>query len=372
MSNNKAGKAKGGSAATAEWGAVERVLLTGNVATAEGAIRGGCRHYFGYPITPQNDLPEYMSWRMFEVGGHFIQAESELAAISMVHGASAGGVVAMTSSSSPGVSLKQEGISYMAGCQLPCLVVNVQRGGPGLGDVRCAQGDYFQATRGGGHGDYYHPVFAPHTVQESYDLARESMAVALKYRTPVMILSDQQLGQMMEPVELTPLCEPPAKRPKWALTGAAGGRERNYIHSYCGKPGELTALNRELIVKCKAMSRDIVRHEAIETDDAELVMVAYGTSARLCKAAVERCRAAGMKVGLLRPITVWPFPSQALAALAERVKKFLVVEMSWGQLVEDVRLSVCGKASVSLENTFGGEVPRIASIVDRVRTLLAK
>ena len=260
----------------------------------------------------------------------------------------------------------------MAGCQLPCLIVNVQRGGPGLGDVRCAQGDYFQATRGGGHGDYYHPVYVPHTVQESYDLAYEGLLVARKYRTPVMILSDQQLGQMMEPVELTPMRALPEGWPAWALTGAANGRPRNYIHSYCGGRGELEQLNRDLIAKCAAMSRDIVRHECVETEDAELVMVAYGTSARLCKAAVIRCRAEGLKVGLFRPVTVWPFPSEALAILADRVKKLLVVEMSWGQLVEDVRLAVNGAASVSLENTFGGEVPKISSIVQRVRELMVR
>jgi 2-oxoglutarate/2-oxoacid ferredoxin oxidoreductase subunit alpha len=345
----------------------QRLLLTGNVATAEGAIRAGCRHYFGYPITPQNDIPEYMSGRMPEVGGTFIQAESELAAISMVHGAAAAGAMAMTSSSSPGVSLKQEGLSYMAGSQLPCLIVNVQRGGPGLGDVRCAQGDYFQATRGGGHGDYYHPVLAPHTVQESYDLARHGMLMAMNYRTPVMILSDQQLGQMMEPVELTELQPPPTQWPDWALTGAADGRPRRYVHSYCGKPGELVALNRELIDKCERMKAELTRCETVQADDAELLLVAYGTSARLCKATVARCRAEGLKVGLLRPITLWPFPTEALAELARRVRKMLVVEMSWGQLIEDVRLAVNGRVEVGLENTFGGDVPKIGSIVQRVR-----
>ncbi len=345
----------------------ELILMAGNVAAAEGAVRAGCRHYFGYPITPQNDLPEYMSSRMPEIGGTFIQAESELAAISMVHGAAAAGAPAMTSSSSPGISLKQEGLSYMAGSQLPCLLVNVQRAGPGLGDVRCAQGDYFQATRGGGHGDYYHPVLAPYTVQETYDLAYEGLLMAMRYRTPVMILSDQQLGQMMEPVELSPMRPLPDKWPDWALTGAAGGRPRNYIHSYCGRPGELVALNRTLMDKCEQMSRDLLRFESVATDDAELVLVAYGTSARLAKAAVARCRAAGLKVGLLRPITLWPFPSDELAALAEKGKRMLVVEMSWGQMVQDVRLAVNGVVSVGLENTFGGDVPSIGSIVQRIK-----
>jgi 2-oxoglutarate ferredoxin oxidoreductase subunit alpha len=348
----------------------ERVLMTGNEAAAEGAIRAGCRFYFGYPITPQNDLPEYMARRMPEVGGTFIQAESELAAISMVHGASAAGARAMTSSSSPGISLKQEGLSYMAGSELPCLLVNVQRAGPGLGDVRCAQADYFQATRGGGHGDYYLPVLAPYTVQETFDLAGVGLNLAMKWRTPVLILSDQQVGQMMEPVDLPPVREAPEGEAPWALRGAAPGQERKYIHSYCGRVGELVAWNVRLKKKMEQIAAEEVRFEAVETADAEVVLVAYGTSARLSKAVVASCRRQGLRVGLLRPVTLWPFPTAAIRSLAGLGRQFLVVEMSWGQLVEDVRLAVEGRSPVDLLNTFGGEVVRTAKIGERVKEKL--
>lgn len=349
----------------------ERVLITGNEAAAEGAVRGGCRFYFGYPITPQNDVPEYMSRRMPEVGGTFLQAESELAAISLCHGAAAAGAVPMTSSSSPGISLKQEGISYLAGCELPALILNVQRGGPGLGDVRCAQGDYWQATRGGGHGDYFCLVLAPYTAQECCDLAALGMHLAEKWRNPVLLLTDQQVGQMMEPVTLPPLGPEAVGDPDWALTGAAGGRPRHFIHSYCGRPNELVEWNEKLIAKYQRMATEEVRYEAVEADDAELLLVAYGTSARLAKAAVTAARAHGHKVGLLRPISLWPFPSGAIAELAGTARKMLVVEMSWGQMVEDVRLAVNGRADVELLNTFGGAVPRLPDIEARIEAMLA-
>lgn len=348
----------------------ERVLLTGNEAAAEGAVRGGCRFYFGYPITPQNDLPEYMSRRMPEVGGTFIQAESELAAISLVHGAAAAGGRAMTSSSSPGLSLKQEGLSYMAASELPAFVVNVQRAGPGLGDVRCAQGDYWQATRGGGHGDYFTIVLAPHTVQETLDLAIKAMDLATKWRLPVLLLSDQQLGQMMEPVELPEMAEATLSDSDWVLTGASDGRAKRHICSYFGRPGELVERNVHLRAKYAKITAQETRSEQVETDDAELVIVAYGTSARLSKAAVEDCRRQGLKVGLLRPITLWPFPSEAIARLAEAGKKILVVEMSWGQMVQDVRLAVEGRSPVDLLATFGGAVPRPAEIEEKVKEML--
>jgi 2-oxoglutarate ferredoxin oxidoreductase subunit alpha len=350
----------------------ERVLLTGNEAAAEGAIRAGCRFYFGYPITPQNDLPEYMARRMPEVGGTFIQAESELAAISQVHGAAAAGAKAMTSSSSPGISLKQEGLSYMAGSDLPAFIVNVQRGGPGLGDVRCAQADYFQATRGGGHGDYYTPVLAPDTVQETCDLAVLGIELAMKWLTPVLLLSDQQLGQMMEPVVLPPMGDATVGEPAWALTGAKDGRPRRFIHSYCGKAGELVEWNARLKAKYERITAEETRYQEVETADAEVVLVAYGTSARLSKAVVASCRKQGLRVGLLRPITLWPFPTQALRTLAEEGKRFAAVEMSWGQMVEDVRLAVEGRSPVDLINTFGGEVPKIAMIEERVKALLLR
>ena len=350
----------------------QRELMTGNQAAAEGAIRAGCRFYAGYPITPQNDLPEYMASRMPEVGGTFIQAESELAAISLVHGAAAAGARAMTSSSSPGMSLKQEGLSYMAGSQLPAVIVNVQRAGPGLGDVRCAQADYWQATRGGGHGDYFNLVLAPYSVQETLDLAIEAFALAEKWRTPVIILSDQQVGQMMEPVDLPPMADATLPNPPWALTGAANGRPHHIIRSFYGQPGELVEWNKVLKAKWERMAAEEVRWEEIETADADLVLLAYGTSARLSRAVVQQCRQKGLKVGLLRPITLWPFPTAAVAALAGRVREMLVVEMSFGQFVDDVRLAVDGRVPVELFSTFGGEVPKLADIQARVERMLAR
>ena len=348
----------------------QRVLLTGNQASAEGAIRAGCRFYAGYPITPQNDLPEYMSSRMPEVGGTFIQAESELAAVSLVHGASAAGAKAMTSSSSPGVSLKQEGISYLAASQLPAVIVNVQRAGPGLGDVRCAQSDYWQATRGGGHGDYFNPVLAPYSVQEMFDLTYEAFALSMTWRTPVMILSDQQVGQMMEPVRLPEMADATLDDPPWALTGAANGRPKHLIRSYLGKPGELIAWNKELKAKFEKIVAGEVRYDAVDVDDAEVVLLGYGTSARLAGAVVQSLRGRGHKVGLLRPITLWPFPAEPIAELAERGARLLVVEMSFGQFVEDVRLAVNGRVAVELFSTFGGEVPKMADIAARVLEML--
>jgi 2-oxoglutarate ferredoxin oxidoreductase subunit alpha len=348
----------------------EKVLMTGNVAAAEGAVRAGCRFYFGYPITPQNDLPEYMSSRMPEVGGTFIQAESELAAIALVHGAAAAGGRAMTSSSSPGITLKQEGLSYMAGSELPALVVNVQRGGPGLGDVRCGQADYFQATRGGGHGDYRLIVLAPHTVQETCDLAYESFDLAEKWRCPVLILSDQQLGQMMEPVVLPPMRDLPAVQDHpWALTGAAG-RPRRIVKSFYWRPGELEEFNKRLREKYLAMERELPRCEEDRTGDADIVLVAYGTSARIARDAVHLAREAGIRAGLVRPITLWPFPAAPLVAAARRGARFLVVEMSWGQMIEDVKLSLYGTPRpVDLCWRAGGGVPGVGEVLGRVKCL---
>ncbi len=347
----------------------EKILITGNVAAAEGAVRAGCRFYFGYPITPQSDLPEYMSARMPELGGTFIQAESELAAISLVHGAAAAGARAMTSSSSPGVSLKQEGISYLAGSELPALIVNVQRGGPGLGDVRCAQSDYFQATRGGGHGDYRLLVLAPHTVQETADLAYEAFDLAERWRCPVLLLSDQQLGQMMEPVVLPPMAEETGVRDfEWALTGAAGGREKRIVKSFYWRSGELEAFNQGLRAKYERMEAELPRFEEDRTEDAEIVLVAYGTSARIGRDAVTACREAGLKAGLVRPITLWPFPKAPLVAAAARGARFLVVEMSWGQLIEDVKLALYDTPRpVGLCARAGGGVPTVEQVAEAVR-----
>ncbi|HUU91199.1 MAG TPA: 3-methyl-2-oxobutanoate dehydrogenase subunit VorB [Phycisphaerae bacterium] len=354
--------------------AEEKVLVTGNVAAAEGAVRAGCRFYFGYPITPQNDVPEYMSARMPEVGGVFVQAESELAAISLVHGAAAAGGRAMTSSSSPGISLKQEGISYLAGSELPAVILNVQRAGPGLGDVRCAQSDYFQATRGGGHGDYRTIVLAPHTVQELCDLAYEAFDLAEQWRCPVMILSDQQLGQMMEPATPPPMKDlPPVQDHPWALTGAAGGRQRRIVKSFYWRPGELEAFNQRLRAKYETMDKELPRWEEGATDDAEVILVAYGTSARIARDAVRAARQAGIKAGLVRPITLWPFPAEPLVAAAERGARFLVVEMSWGQMIEDVKLALYGHpAPVDLVWRAGGGVPTVHEVAERIQQMAAQ
>jgi len=351
----------------------EKVLITGNVAAAEGAVRAGCRFYFGYPITPQNDLPEYMSARMPEVGGTFIQAESELAAIALVHGAAAAGGRAMTSSSSPGVTLKQEGLSYLAGSELPALIVNVQRAGPGLGDVRCGQADYFQATRGGGHGDYRLLVLAPHTVQETFDLAYEAFDLAEQWRCPVLILSDQQLGQMMEPVVPAPMKDIAAVRDlPWALSGAEG-RPRRIVKSFYWRQGELEEFNKRLREKYLRMEQELPRWEEDRVADADLVLVAYGTSARIARAAVGAAREQGIRAGLVRPITLWPFPAAPLVVAAKRGARFLVVEMSWGQMIEDVKLALYGNpAPVDLCWRAGGGVPTVAEVVEHIKRIIGK
>jgi 2-oxoglutarate ferredoxin oxidoreductase subunit alpha len=351
----------------------EKILITGNVAAAEGAVRAACRFYFGYPITPQNDLPEYMSGRMPEVGGVFIQAESELAAISLVHGAAAAGGRAMTSSSSPGISLKQEGLSYLAGSELPAFIVNVQRGGPGLGDVRCGQSDYFQATRGGGHGDYRLLVLAPHTVQETLDLSYEAFDLAEKWRCPVMLLSDQQLGQMMEPVVLPPMRKLPAVQDHpWALSGAAD-RPKRIVKSFYWRQGELEEFNKRLRQKYLTMERELVRFEEDHNEDAEIVLVAYGTSARVAREAAELARRQGIRAGLVRPITLWPFPVAPLVKAAKRGARFLVVEMSWGQMIDDVKLALYGTpAPVDLCWRAGGGVPTVSEVLESVKRLAKK
>lgn len=340
-----------------------RILMTGNEALAEGAVLAGCRSFFGYPITPQNEIPEYMSRRMPEVGGVFIQSESEIAAINMVYGASACGVRAMTSSSSPGVSLKQEGISFLAAAQLPAVIVNVQRGGPGLGNISASQSDYFQATKGGGHGDYRMLVYAPATAQEAFDLAVKAFDKADEYRNPVMLLTDGVLGQMMEPVRL----KKPRQRKfdkSWALTGCEG-RTPNVVKTLFMGDGELERLNRTLEKKYNRMK---AREQAADTfmvEDAELVVAAYGTSARIARAAVAAARARGAKVGLIRPVTLFPFPERAFADIIEggAVKRFLTVEMNMGQMVEDVRLAVNCRVPVEFYGRPGGAIPTPGEIL---------
>lgn len=343
-------------------------LLTGNEAAAEAAIIAGCRYYYGYPITPQNEIINYMATRMPQVGGTFIQAESELAAINMVHGSSAAGARVMTSSSSPGISLKQESISYMAGSELPCLIINMQRGGPGLGDISTSQADYFQAVKGGGHGDYRIIALAPHTVQETADLVYDSFDLADKYRTPVMILGDAQIGQLMEPVTFHKerRGELPAK--DWALTGAKG-RAKRLIKSFYPVKGELEEFNKYLRSKYVKIEENEVRYEEINTDGADVVLVAYGTTARMCKEVICKSKIKNCRLGMIRPISLWPFPSDVIRKIAQNVKAVLVVEMSAGQMVEDVRLAIEGICPVHFFGRSGGGIPCPKEIEQKITGL---
>lgn len=330
--------------------------MRGNHVIAEAAVRAGCRCYFGYPITPQNELPEYMSRRMAEVeGGTFIQSESEIAAINMLLGASAAGARAMTSSSSPGISLKQEGISYLACCELPAVIVNMMRGGPGLGNIAPSQADYFQATKGGGHGDYRLIVLAPASCQELADLTMEAFDLADIYRTPVMVLGDGMMGQMMEPVEFRYV---PRKNlpPKDYILDGAKGRPRRITRSLILDVEQMEAHNWKLFRKYEEIERKEVRYEEVMTEDAKMVLVAYGTAARIAKGAMKRMRREGLKVGLLRPITLWPFPSKRIKELARAVPHFFVFELCAGQMVEDVKLAVEGRAKVHFYGRPGGPV----------------
>jgi 2-oxoglutarate ferredoxin oxidoreductase subunit alpha len=338
-----------------------RVLMTGNDAVGEAAIRAGCDCYYGYPITPQNELTAYMAINMPRLGRVFIQAESEIAAINMVFGSAVAGKRAMTSSSSPGISLKQEGISFLAGAELPAVIVNVQRGGPGLGNIAPAQGDYFQAVKGGGHGDYHVIVLAPDSVQEMFDLTFLAFDLADRYRNPAMILTDGRLGQMMEP--LVPGDKRPTFPPKpWALTGAAG-RPPNMIRSLILPEGELEEHNIKLQAKYALAESAEVRFEERWTEDCEILMVAYGTSARIVKESLETARTQGIKAGMLRPISLWPFPTERLRQLAARINSVLVVEMSSGQMLQDVQLAVNGQVPVHFEGRMGGAVPTEAAVL---------
>ena len=343
----------------------KKMLMKGNEALAEAAVIAGCRHYFAYPITPQNEIPAYMARRMPEVDGCFLQAESELAAINMVMGAAAGGVRTMTTSSSPGMALKQEGISYIAGAELPCVLVNVMRGGPGLGAIAGAQGDYFMATRGGGNGDYRNIVLAPGNAQEMADFTVEAFDLADEYRIPVLILADGYQGQMSEAVELP---EPTGRSwdKPWAVTGAKG-RSKNTVASLKLVPdGALEEHNLHLQEKYDLITSRIRRVEYYMCDDADWVIVAYGTSARVARKAVDRLRAEGVKAGLFRPQCLWPFPDRELHDLAKKVQKVLAVEMSLGQMVEDVRMSVNGAAEVDFHGRAGGALPALDDIISRI------
>ena len=341
----------------------KRILITGNEACGEGAVQAGCRFYAGYPITPQNELTAYMSKRMEDKGGVFIQAESELAAVNMVFGASVAGERAMTSSSSPGMSLKQEGISYIAACELPAVIINIMRGGPGLGNIAPSQSDYFQATKGGGHGDYHSVVLAPASCQEMYDFTRIAFDVADRYRVPVIILGDGILGQMMEPITINAkLAMQNLKFKSWALTGCKG-RKPNIIRSLLLKEGVLEELNLKLQKKYALITKNEVRFEEYKTEDADIVIVSYGTSSRISRASVDRLRKDKIKAGLFRPISLWPFPYDALRAMNKGNRKFLVVEMSSGQMVEDVRIAIQDDKRVSFYGRMGGGVPSLEEIV---------
>jgi 2-oxoglutarate ferredoxin oxidoreductase subunit alpha len=346
----------------------ERILMCGNEALGEAAILAGCDAYFGYPITPQNEIPAYMSKRMPEEGRVFLQCESELAAINMVFGASTTGKRAMTTSSSPGISLMQEGISYLAGAELPAVVVNVMRGGPGLGNIAPSQGDYFQATRGGGHGDYRTIVLAPSSVQELADCMPLAFDLADQYRMPVLVLADGILGQMMEPVTFNkkPRRNLPTK--DWALTGASN-RKQNIVRSLWLKEGVVEQHNYDLQAKYKEVEKNEVLCEQYEVDDAEIVVVAYGIAARIVRGTVSKARQEGIKVGWIRPITLWPFPTEQISKAAEEFRFFLVVELSCGQMVEDVKLAVAGKVPVLFYGRPGGGVPTVEQVLEKIKQL---
>ena len=343
----------------------ERVLMKGNEAIAQAAISAGCRHFFGYPITPQTEVAAYMSKMMPKVGGVYLQGESEVASINMVLGAAASGVRVMTSTSSPGISLMSEGISYIAGSDVPCVIVNVQRGGPGLGGIQPSQSDYFQATRSTGHGDFHLIVFAPSTIQETVDLVAKAFDIGDKYRMPVMILSDGMLGQMMEPVVLPEETNTAQDKP-WAACGHQNKRAHNVINSLYIEPSTLENLVRERFERYKKIQATEQMAEEYLVDDADIVIVAYGASSRVSRSAVDMARKNGIKAGLIRPITLWPYPVDTIRKAASTAKVFLSVEMSMGQMVDDVRLAVNGKVPVEFYGRTGGIIPTPKEVYDKI------
>lgn len=348
---------------------MKKVLLSGNEAIAEGAIRAGCKCYFGYPITPQSEIPAYMARHLEKVGGVFLQAESEIAAINMVYGAAAAGVRVMTSSSGPGISLKQEGISYLAGAQLPALLVNVMRGGPGLGNIAASQSDYFQATKGGGHGDYHMIVLAPSSVQDMADFPFLAFKLADKYRNPVMVLTDAILAQMMEQVSFDKIPHFEPKPKIWTVTGAKG-RPSHIIRSLFLKEGELEAHNKVLQKKYGKIKEKEVRYRLFGDTNPEILLVAYGSMARVCMWVLEELRRVGKPCALLSPVTLWPFPYQALRDLSEKIKFAFVVEMSEGQMLEDVHLGIQGNCPVHFYGRMGGGVPEPETVLLKVKEAL--
>ena len=344
----------------------ERVLMKGNEAIAEAAIRAGCRHYFGYPITPQTEIAAYMAKKMPKIGGVFLQAESEIASINMVYGAAAAGVRVMTSSSSPGISLKAEGLSYIAGSDVPALVVNVQRGGPGLGGIQPSQSDYFQATKGGGHGDYRMIVLAPASVQEMASLTIKGFNLADKYLMTSMILADGTIGQMMEPISFEDAEIETYEKP-WALTGTKGKRAHNVVNSLYLKPDELEVKNFQRYERYKIVEENEPMWEEFMMEDAEYCVVAFGIASRVAKNAVVAARNEGIKVGLIRPITLWPFPKKAMEAAADKVKGFISVELNMGQMIEDIKLYTQCKRPVALCNRCGGMIPSPDEVLASIR-----
>lgn len=347
-----------------------KVLMKGNEAVGAAAIKAGCRYFFGYPITPQNEIPEYMSKELPKVGGVFLQAESEVAAINMVYGAAGAGARVMTSSSSPGISLKQEGISYIAGAELPCVIVNMMRGGPGLGSIQAGQADYFQATRGGGNGDYRLIVYAPASIQETVDIVMEAFDKADIYRMPVLVLGDGMIGQMMEAVEFKDPIKQVLPEKDWITDGTKEKRQPRVINSLFLEPELLNDHNIKLGQKYKMVEENEVRYEAIGIEDAEVVCVAYGTTSRIVKNAMVELEKEGIKVGLIRPITLWPFPMEAFDKINPKAKGLLTVEMSMGQMIDDVKIASNGRWPVAFKGITGGLVPSPTDVIESIKNMI--
>ena len=349
----------------------KKVLMKGNEAIAEAAIKSGCLHFFGYPITPQTEISEYMAKRMPKVGGLCLQAESEVSAINMIMGAAASGTRCLTSSSSPGISLKSEGISYIIGCDLPCVIVNVQRGGPGLGGIQPSQQDYYQATKANGHGDEHVIVLAPSSVQEMAQLTSEAFDLADIYRMPAMILADGALGQMMEPVDFELAAKREIPEKTWAACGTEGKRKKNIVNSLYIDPNELEQTVIERFKRYDEIAEKEVKYEEYKCDDADIVIVAYGITSRIAKTAIAAARAKGIKVGLFRPITLWPYPKKQLGALADTAKHFLVTELNMGQMVDDVKVAIECKKPVSFFGRTGGMIPAPADVLAEIEKIAA-
>lgn len=346
--------------------------MKGNEAIGEAAIRSGCRHFFGYPITPQTELSAYLAKKMPKIGGVFLQAESEISAINMVYGAAGAGARVMTSSSSPGISLKSEGLSYIAAADLPCVVVNMVRGGPGLGGIQPAQSDYFQATKGGGHGDYHLLVLAPNSVQEIANFTADAFNLADKYRIPVMLLGDGTIGQMMEPVDFDEIPKPEISQKPWATTGTGKTRKANVSATLYLEPEELEKTIIEREKKYDIIRKELQRYEAHDIEDADIIVSSYGTTSRVVETAVKQLREEGLKIGVIRPITLWPFPKDIFAKTAKTAKAFLSVEMSMGQMVEDIQLAVNGQAPVHFFGRTGGIIPSPAEVAEKIREIHAR